>query len=379
MTSTLLAALLLSTAPPLPSAGPAAGAPAHARETAAPRGHVAPQVVTEPGSVAPAPDGPSPEPVAPPRVGSVAITIVGAVDSAALSAAIESRLAPLGIASQVETAPRVSPHSTVPPAADRIAEAWIIASGGELRVLVADPSHEHLLVRTVPIEEPIDVPSLERAAQALEAAIAIARAGTWPEPTPTTSVVVERPVSSTPEASEPALEGPPRPRGRFLRGLVVGITSGVSRATDEHRDPHLGIPAFLRVGWVFGRNRELPDLRASIEARMGTLRIVHPAYDSLSVWQLSADTRIGATRGPVWIFGLGGIGTGMIRQRTPEGITKQSVGLLATVGLGVAVRLSNHLGIHVDVLASGDGIGFSRIGADVGLAGYFGRPRKEDR
>lgn len=325
---------------------------------------------------APAEDPPS-EPVV--AAGSVVVTVVGPVDATALATAIEGRLAPLGITSSVQTARDFAPGPVLA-GGDRIAEIWVLAARSELRLVIAEPSHEHVVVRTIPIDEPIRAVSLEEAAVIVEEALVMARADAWPEPAALPAVAVAPPeppahVVTPAPAPAPVPAPAPRARGRFLRGLTLGMSSGVAVANDEYGERHLAVPGMMRLGWVFGKNPEVPDLRVSIAASMGTTELFEPRYDSLSLWQLMAESRLGVTRGPVWIYGIVGIGSGILKRSGASETTRVSGGALATLGAGVAVRLTHRLAAHVDGVASGNPVGVGRLGLDVGFAAYFDLPR----
>jgi hypothetical protein len=254
---------------------------------------------------------------------------------------------------------------------DHIADIWVLAARGQLRLVIADPAHERVVIRTVLVEDPIRAGSLEPAAVALAEALVMVRAEAWPEPATPAPVAV-----APPEPSKPVVAPARRAPGRFLRGLVVGISSGVAAANDEYGHRRLAVPGLFHVGWVFGRNPEIPNLRASIEASVGSVQVFEPVYDSLALWQLLAQSRIGSTLGPVWLYGVVGFGSGILSRRGPDESTRVEGGALATLGAGVGVRLSRRFALHVDGVASGNPVRVARLGLDVGLATYWDLPRK---
>lgn len=320
------------------------------------------------------PDAPTvPEPTASPVVGSVAIVIVGTLDPDVLAAAIADRLASLGISPSFSTSTDFSPQLGPAPA-DRIADVWVLVSTSELRVVISDPAHAHTLVRTLPIDAPLDPASLAAStAPLIEDGVATAMAATWPASVPLPPVTIEQPASPAP--IEPTPE-PARPaRGRYLRGLLVGVSGGAAYVRDELENVGLGIPVLVRLGYLFGHNPRRPDLRASLEARVGSTAVPHSAT-KLSLLQLMAESRIGFTRGPVWMFGIVGIGSGTYRRIREGQSFWDSNGIMGTLGLGASVRITRYLAIHCDGVASGHPGLVGRLGFDLGLTGYIDVSRK---
>lgn len=330
--------------------------------------------VPEPdASLVPEPDAsPVPDPTPPPVVGSVAIIIVGTLDPDVLATAVAGRLASLGISPSFSTASDFSPQLVAAPA-DRIADIWVLVSTSELRVVVSDPAHTHTLVRTLPIDAPLEPASLaDSTAPLIEEGVTTAMSGAWPASVPLPPVEVEQPVSPVPIEPDPE---PARPaRGRYLRGLFVGVSGGAAYVRDELHNVALGIPVLIRLGYLFGHNRRRPDLRASIEARVGSMSVPHSAT-KLALLQVMAESRIGFTRGPVWMFGIVGIGSGAYRRIHGDSVW-DSNGIMGTLGLGASVRITRYLAIHCDGVASGHPDLVGRLGFDLGLTGYIDVSRK---
>jgi hypothetical protein len=331
---------------------------------------VAPIAVPEPPSV----PEPEPTPTPPLHAGSVAITLVGPLDPDTLAAAITVRLSPLGLSPSFDISRDFSPRIGPAPE-DRVAEIWVLSSASELRVVIADPSHAHTIVRTLPIDDPSKVMSLaDTTATFIEEGLVLALAGTWPASEPLPSVVVEAPVSQ-PEPVTPEPE-PSRPaRGNHPRGIVLGVSGGIAYVRDELENVFFGIPTLVRLGYVFGHNRRYPDLRASLEARVGSLAVPHSAT-KLTLVQVLAESRIGFTRGPVWMFGIVGIGSGVYTRRRGGEAFRETDGVMGTLGVGASVRITRFLAIHCDGVASGNPGLVGRLGFDLGLTGYIDLPRK---
>jgi len=316
----------------------------------------------------------APDPTPPPVVGSVEIIIVGPLEPDVLTAAVADRLVPLGISPSFSKSTDFSPQLGPAPA-DRIADIWVLVSPSELRVVISDPAHAHTLVRTLPLAEPLAPASLAASAAAfIEDGVTTAVSGAWPASSPLPAVAVEQPASwIEPVVAEPE---PTRPaRGRYLRGLLVGVSGGVAFVRDELDKVALGVPVLVRLGYLFGHNRKRPDLRASIEARVGSTTVPHSATD-LTLTQFLAESRIGFTRGPVWMFGIVGVGSGFyIRHRFSDSF-RDSGGVMGTLGLGTSVRITRYLAIHCDGVASGNPGLVGRLGLDLGLTGYIDFSRK---
>jgi hypothetical protein len=84
-----------------------------------------------------------------------------------------------------------------------------------------------------------------------------------------------------------------------------------------------------------------------------------------------AESRIGFTRGPVWMFGIVGIGSGTYRRIREGQSFWDSNGIMGTLGLGASVRITRYLAIHCDGVASGNPELVGRLGFDLGLTGYI--------
>ncbi len=333
--------------------------------------------------------GPAPGPVAPGsetppasapvvRSGSVVISIVGNADPAAVRAAVDGRLASQGLVSLVEVAdgfdnaPRTEPE-------DRLLEVWItIPERGPMRIVMADPTHQHTLVRTIPIEAGPTAVSFEEAAIIVEEALAMVSTGDpWPATEPA-AVRVEPPVPTPAVAPAPPVmvaEPPAAPPsgGRFGRGLFLGGSVGVAAVSDEFGRTRLGIPTGFGVGYLFGRMRDLPDLRISVGGALESTRVFHPDYDSYSQQAFYAESRIGKTRGPVWGYGAVGLGSGFITRRRDRDRATVSAGVLGKLGAGLGVRLNRRIALHFEGEASGN---ISRIGMlafRVGFTTYWAR------
>lgn len=325
-------------------------------------------------SLVPEPDASTlPEPTPAPVVGSVAIVIVGTLDPDVLTPPVTDRLTVLGISSSFSTASDFSPELRRAPA-DRIADIWVLVSSSELRVVISDPAHAHTLVRTLPIDAPLAPESLAASTAAfIEEGVTTAMSGAWPASVPLPAAEVEPPVSHVPIVP---ISEPSRPaRGRYLRGLLVGVSGGAAYVRDELHHVALGIPVLIRLGYLFGHNARRPDLRASIEARVGSTSVPHSAT-KLTLLQLMAESRIGFTRGPVWMFGIVGIGSGTYKRIRGGESDWESGGIMGTLGLGTSVRITRYLAIHCDGVASGHPDLVGRLGFDLGLTGYIDVSRK---
>jgi hypothetical protein len=138
----------------------------------------------------------------------------------------------------------------------------------------------------------------------------------------------------------------------------------------------LGVPVLVRVGYVFGHNPRFPDLRTSVEARVGSIS-VPSSNTKLTLVQFLAESRIGFTRGPAWMFAIVGLGTGFYSRRYGGPSIRDSGGVMGTLGVGASVRITRYLAIHLDGVASGHPDLVGRLGFDMGLTGYIDLPRKE--
>lgn len=345
----------------------------------APPGEPEPATIAEPEPPAvPAPPA-MPDPV--PAVGSVAITIVGPLDPEVLSAAVTDRLAAFGLSPSFATSPDFAPRLGPSPA-DRVADVWVLVSKAELRVVIVDPERAHTLVRTQALDGALEAAGLAAAASTfIEQGTAIAVANAWPASVPLPPVAVEPPAPSSPPAEPVAPAAKPsRPaHGNHPSGIVVGVSGGVAYIRDELESVALGVPVLVRLGYVFGHVPRFPDFRASIEGRVGSISVPHSAT-KLTLVQYLAESRVGFTRGPVWMFAIAGVGSGTYTRRRSGESFRDSNGVMGTLGLGASVRLTRYLALHCDGVASGNPGLFGRLGLDLGLTGYIDvARRKRDR
>lgn len=338
---------------------------------------VVPETETE-TETEPAELEPEPEPMA--RTGSLVVTLVGVTEPAPFTTALQSHLAPRGIVPFVSVDRDFSPWPAVRPD-DRVAEAWIVVpTHGPLRIVVTDPAHEHVLVRTVPHDAgPPSAVTIEEVALIVEESVGMALDGDpWPAPQPAPPVEVSMPRLPEPEPSEPA--APPDakpPRANDHRGFVIGAGSGIAVVSDEFGDPRVGVPTRLSLGVAFGGFRDKPDLRLSAELAIDRLQVFHPDFDDLSQTQGLGLMRAGVRKYGVWFYGMGGVGGGAFSRRRDGDTATLNAGIVGTLGAGVSVGLTKRFALRVDLAAAGNLNRLGWLGLQLHLESLWGRPREE--
>lgn len=340
---------------------------------------VAPTPETEPAELEPELE-PEPEPEPVPRSGSLVVTLVGVTEPAPFTTALQSHLAPRGIVPFVSVDRDFSPWPAVRPD-DRVAEAWIVVpTAGPLRIVVTDPSHEHVLVRTVPHDAgPPSAVTIEEVALIVEESVGMAVDGDpWPAPEAAPPVEVSMPRSPEPEPAEPApaSDGKP-PRANDHRGFVIGAGSGIAVVSDEFGDPRVGVPTRLSLGVAFGGFTDKPDLRLSAELALDRLDVFHPDFDDLSQTQGLALMRAGVRKRGAWVYGMGGVGGGALSRRRDGNTATLNAGIVGTLGAGVSVGLTKRFALRADVAATGNLNRLGWLGLQLHFETYWGRPREE--
>lgn len=318
-----------------------------------------------------------PEPVS--RTGSLVVTLVGTTEPAPFTTALQSHLAPRGIVVFVSVDRDFSPWPAVRPE-DRVAEVWIaVPTRGPLRIVVTDPSHDHVLVRTVPHDAgPPSAVTIEEAALIIEETVGMAVDGDpWPPPEVAPPVEVSMPRPPVSDASEPAAPDTKPPRANDHRGFVIGAGSGIAVVSDEFGEPRVGVPSRLSLGVAFGGFPERPDLRLSAELAIDQLEVFHPDFDNLSQYQGIALMRAGIRKRGVWVYGMSGVGGGAFSRRRDGDTATLNAGIVGTVGAGVSVGLSKRFALRVDLAAAGNVSRLGWLGLQLQFETYWGRPRKE--
>lgn len=337
-----------------------------------------------PPEVVPAPDTEpaelelEPEPIA--RTGSLVVTLVGVTEPAPFTTALQSHLAARGIVPFVSVDRDFSPWPAVRPD-DRVAEAWIVVpTRGPLRIVVTDPSHEHVLVRTVPHDAgPPSAVTIEEVALIVEESVGMAVDGDpWPAPQAAPPVEVSMPPPPDPEPTEPAAPpGAKPPRANDHRGFVLGAGSGIAVVSDEFGDPRVGVPTRLSLGVAFGGFRDKPDLRLSAELAIDHLQVFHPDFDDLSQTQGLGLMRAGVRKYGVWFYGMGGVGGGAFSRRRDGDTATLNAGIVGTLGAGVSVGLTKRFALRADLAAAGNLNRLGWLGLQLHFESLWGRPREE--
>ena len=311
------------------------------------------------------------------RIGSVVVTLVGNTEPAAFITALEGRLGPRGIVALVGAERDFSPWPAKRPS-DCLLEVWIVVpESGSVRIVVADPSHEHVIVRTVPHGSGTpSIVTIEETALIVEEAAAMAAAGDpWPQPEVVERAEIE--VVRPPEEPTPEVVPEPEPAHRGLS--VMANVGGIGVASDEFGHPRFAISNSSRIGWVFGPFEQRPALRISAEAELGSAIVPLGGDDVVSLMGLLARSRVGGVVGfmdRVWLYGTGAIGSGLLLRRVNDRRATVSSGILGSVGAGVTVSFVWNGVIGVEVAATGNPSRVGHLSAHFFIGGYLGKRRR---